>query len=648
MTAPNHQPNHLKRSFDDTELGGTFASPAVMAAAVESSADNRLGPASQHSHLSTTPSSPPIQSSAISLAAPPASTPTTIEPSSLSVMSSATPPRKRAKLTEAERVAKNLEKEAKDLDKAKQKAEKEETRLRKEEEKARKDEEKRTKDAEKDKRRQEKEEQSRLKEEEKKKKEDEQEKKNKSQLRLNAFFPRPNLSMGSSTPSPVREKFSPLNSRRNSVTSIDDGDPRRGRSMSATPSKSKLFQYDRAFPSFFLHPHTTLAPHSRFERDEAGLQYTIKSVDEQLKKGTQHHFCTTFNPEEMLHLSPYKRRKLDGHQPSVKKLVEQLRGTSHNPIDLTKCQELRDTREPLKILRTINTRFLKFAEDIRPPYVGTYTRLHDPQRARKICRNPFLRALPSTDYDYDSEVEWEEPGEGEDLDSEGEEEVESEDGDDLEGFLDDEDAADGAKTLQKRRLIVGDLEPTSTGLCWEDESDSETRKDLAHYRLDVLLENQRPPINPYSTAYWQDTAPSTVPTSMRTSQSTMDPPRIPLNVIHRTNQLLPIPGIAAHAGINASQQANENATASRPPRAPRRIIPPEVLGDFKRAIEGSDLTKAGLIEILKKQFIDVGLDRFPKQSKDAIKDTLGIIAERVGTKEKDKRWVIKAEALHTL
>ncbi|KAL9616345.1 MAG: hypothetical protein Q9204_008584 [Flavoplaca sp. TL-2023a] len=55
--------------------------------------------------------------------------------------------------------------------------------------------------------------------------------------------------------------------------------------------------------------------------------------------------------------------------------------------------------------------------------------------------------------------------------------------------------------------------------------------------------------------------------------------------------------------------------------------------DFKRAVDGSDLTKAGLIEILKKQF--------PKQSKDAIKDTLGMIAERTGSKEKDKRWVIK-------
>ncbi|KAL8950380.1 MAG: hypothetical protein Q9222_003578 [Ikaeria aurantiellina] len=600
---------------------------------IDSSAGNAPGSTSQPTHLSNIPSYPVVESSAFNSAAPQSSASLTAEVSSLPPTSSAAPPKKRVKLTEAEKVAKNLEKEAKEVEKAKQKAEKEEIRLRKEEEKARKDEERRARDVEKEKKRQEKEEQSRLREEEKKKKEEEQEKKNKSQLRLNAFFARPNLSMDSSTPSPVREKFSPMNSRRNSVTSLDDGDPRRGRSVSATPSKLKLSEYDRAFPSFFLHPHTAVAPYSRFERDEAGLQYTLKNVDEQLGKGPQHDFCSTFNAEKMLHLSPYKRRKLDGPQPNVRRLVEQLHGTSHNPIDLTDSKELHDTREPLKVLRTISTRFLKFAEDVRPPYVGTYTRLHDPQRARKICRNPFFRTLPSTDYDYDSEAEWEEPGEGEDLDSEGEEEVESEGGDDLEGFLDDEDAADGARTLQKRRLVVGDLEPTSTGLCWEDEQDSSTRRNFAHYRLDVLLENQRPPINPYSSAYWPDTAVSVIPTSTRTSQSTMDPPRIPLNVIHRTNQILPLPGMA-HDSIDTSP-ANENTISSKPFKAPTRIIPPEVLGDFKRAVEGSDLTKAGLIEVLKKQF--------PKQSKDAIKDTLGIIAERVGSKEKDKRWVIKAE-----
>lgn len=77
------------------------------------------------------------------------------------------------------------------------------------------------------------------------------------------------------------------------------------------------------------------------------------------------------------------------------------------------------------------------------------------------------------------------------------------------------------------------------------------------------------------------------------------------------------------------------------------------MSDFKNAIQGSNLTKAGLIEILKKQYVITSqrkgrwidilmfLSRFPKTSKDAIKDTLTTIADRVGTKEADKRWVVK-------
>ena len=34
-------------------------------------------------------------------------------------------------------------------------------------------------------------------------------------------------------------------------------------------------------------------------------------------------------------------------------------------------------------------------------------------------------------------------------------------------------------------------------------------------------------------------------------------------------------------------------------------------------------------------------DRFPKQSKSAIQDTLVVVAERVGSKESAKRWVVK-------
>lgn len=63
------------------------------------------------------------------------------------------------------------------------------------------------------------------------------------------------------------------------------------------------------------------------------------------------------------------------------------------------------------------------------------------------------------------------------------------------------------------------------------------------------------------------------------------------------------------------------------------MIPAEDLEAFKKAVDGSDMTKAGLVELLKKQF--------PKASKDAIRETLGKVAVRIGGKEADKRWVLR-------
>ncbi len=72
-----------------------------------------------------------------------------------------------------------------------------------------------------------------------------------------------------------------------------------------------------------------------------------------------------------------------------------------------------------------------------------------------------------------------------------------------------------------------------------------------------------------------------------------------------------------------------------PPQMPKRMVVPELMDDFKAAVVGNDLTKAGLVEVLKK--------KFPKQSKDTIKDTLDAIAERVGPKLIEKKWVLKSD-----
>jgi len=39
----------------------------------------------------------------------------------------------------------------------------------------------------------------------------------------------------------------------------------------------------------------------------------------------------------------------------------------------------------------------------------------------------------------------------------------------------------------------------------------------------------------------------------------------------------------------------------KPPKPPKRLIAPELMDDFKAEVEGNDLTKVGLLEILKKK-----------------------------------------------
>lgn len=78
----------------------------------------------------------------------------------------------------------------------------------------------------------------------------------------------------------------------------------------------------------------------------------------------------------------------------------------------------------------------------------------------------------------------------------------------------------------------------------------------------------------------------------------MDPPRIPLNPINRQNALLLSPSAAA-TGVKI---AGSDATAPmKPPKGPKRLIPSELFEEFKKAVDGNELTKLGLLEVLKKQ-----------------------------------------------
>jgi chromatin assembly factor 1 subunit A len=115
-------------------------------------------------------------------------------------------------------------------------------------------------------------------------------------------------------------------------------------------------------------------------------------------------------------------------------------GNSSRPIDLTTDSQTHNSqfKRMGDSLRKIPMKFLKFQEDVRPPYRGTYTS-RPITGISKLARNPLRRDLPNTDYDYDSEAEWiEDDEDAEELMSEGDNDKEEDDGDeDMDGFLDD-------------------------------------------------------------------------------------------------------------------------------------------------------------------------------------------------------------------
>ncbi|KAF2488356.1 hypothetical protein BU16DRAFT_474143 [Lophium mytilinum] len=530
-------------------------------------------------------------------------------------------PQKRRKLTPKEQEEKKLEREAKDKAKAEAKAQKDE-------EKRVKDEERRKKNEEKEEKKRAKELEQQQRENEKRKKDEEKQKKEKSQLRLNAFFKQPQKGSADSPSKPLLSA-DPMDRRKS--LSLEPGIP----SRSPSPSKRapKLTDYERCFLPFELPSRSIIAPYNQFIGGEDEVEAARQRLD---NLAPQDHTSMEVSQPESFKSQLASRGPRGSKTIPMRDIIAHINGSSAHPIDLTD-EAARASAQPLDLLKKVPMKYLFFPEDVRPPYYGTFTKVPTPQEAARLARNPFYRGLPEADYDYDSEAEWEEPEEGEDLDSEGDDDSEADD-DDLESFLDDEDAAEN-----KRRLISGDLEPVSTGLCWEDgrgvarraDGSGEICLEFRELKMGMLLEPRPASIDPFSTAYWEKVA-TTSPLTLQSRESgagslsgLMNPPRLPLT--SRPNSML-----NGHNSLLANKPGPKPAKVPSAAQfaKPKRMVPPDQLQAFKTAISGSDLTKIALVEALKKQF--------PKLPKDVINNTLSNVAARVGAKEIEKRWVLLA------
>ncbi|PMD29604.1 hypothetical protein L207DRAFT_445247 [Hyaloscypha variabilis F] len=556
----------------------------------------------------------------------------------------APPPAKKAKLTFAEKEARRIEKEFKDQQRAEDKARKEAERAAHAEEKARKEAEKEAERKRKDEEREAKraaqeaekaakEEKRRKKEEEKQKAEEEKRKKERSQMKLGNFFniPATTRPRGASVDSRGRSSMSPAPSSALAAPSPA--------ASASTPSKPEQTPYERLFLDFFVYEDVTVAPFSRFERDEQGSESIRKSIDGYILGSRSPGRQRSFDAQSLFHLStvvPRGKRLMP-----VREIMSELyTGNASKPIDLTTDSQNSQIKRTGDLLKKIPMKLLHFQEDVRPPYRGTYTSRPVTGMTR-LARNPMRRDLPDTNYDYDSEAEWQEDeGEdAEDLKSEGDEDEELDDDEDMDGFLDDEND----ETANSRRLVLqGDLEPVSTGLCWEDRKKRNTNVKMLPYRMEVILDPSIKSIDPFSKSYWEPI------------QAAMDPPRIPLNAMKPTSANFNGPTTTSKPVKPFFTTASDALKSSPPPslfpppatqppprgrgrppnpekdQKPKKLLAQDDMPAFRTAVEGSDLSKVGLIEVLKK--------KFPGRPAAAIKATLEATAKREGAKEADKRW----------
>ncbi|XMA11493.1 hypothetical protein WAI453_004284 [Rhynchosporium graminicola] len=591
-------------------------------------------------------------------------------PSAFAAMNgSLPPPPKKTKLSFQEKELKRINKEFKDRERAEEKAKKDAEKQAHADEKARKDAEKEAekqaiadekarklaeKEAEKKKKEVEreekrlaaevekaaKEEKRKKKEEEKLKAEEEKKKKERGQMKLGKFFSIPTTSRprASSLDPKARASMSPAPQSSNIIDAAD--------SSVKTSSKSA---YEEMFLDFFLQDHVTVAPTSKFVRREESIGAIENLIDSYLLGNRSPGRVRSFDPHTLLHTSSPHAVPRGKKCVTVREIMsDHYSGNSAKPIDLTTDSQNSQIIRTGDLLKSVPMKILHFQEDVRPPYRGTYTG-RPVSGVSRLARNPTRRDLPHTDYDYDSEAEWVQDDEdAEDLKSEGDEEEEIGDDEDMDDFLDDEND----EMANNRRLVLqGDLEPVSTGLCWEDRKRRNVNVKMIAYRMEVILDPNLKSIDPLSTAYWGPPV---------TTKTAMEPPRIPLNTMKSTSAN--INSLFSKASSTSSHTlSNDYIKAQTPTSLTSTPLPPEPqtlhqqstksvstptskdskpkktlsvddIPAFRAAIQGSDLSKVGLIEVLKK--------KFPGRPAAAIKGTLESVAKRVGAKEVDKRWVL--------
>lgn len=280
------------------------------------------------------------------------------------------------------------------------------------------------------------------------------------------------------------------------------------------------------------------------------------------------------------------------------KLLQQMTSKDKTDIELQ------------KLLSLIPHKYIKFYENIRPPYIGTYSK-----EIILPIDNPFTTTGTSYNYDYDSDLEWvnEESDEGDidnlesgdDDDDEDDEDVESEG--EFDGFLDQDDSSN---KKNKKKKIIGPLIPNLL-----NKLDNSNNLDID----DITYFNKL----------------SAISFDIQISLP-IDPNFIPetTTIIKSSNLKRSLPDSSSLEDISNNSSTTTTTASPSPEKKPKIIITDntDLLILFNQ-VQGSTFSLATLTEIVQ--------TKVPNYNKQIIKNTIKYFASRsTGAGNTPKVWDI--------
>ncbi|GAA5851302.1 hypothetical protein JCM9279_001099 [Rhodotorula babjevae] len=167
-----------------------------------------------------------------------------------------------------------------------------------------------------------------------------------------------------------------------------------GPADSPKSTKTKESDFDRVFHPFTIREKVTVAPVNAFlKADSAKVDVAIDSMPSLTLKDSLDEFLSTASPRRMPAYDPHPCPPVN-----VRQCVVAINDSTLTSSDTTVYYSLLEDRSKVRV------KLFKFHSDVRPGYVGTWTKTSHVVGPR----TPFARETALLNYAVDSDDEWEE------------------------------------------------------------------------------------------------------------------------------------------------------------------------------------------------------------------------------------------------